>query len=91
MKSRKNIGIMFTILGLLMTCCLCPAALNAIVFLLDRRTSLYGQVFARLGRPLVSTFVHSGQIICTSLLALVVLVVGIIVLVQAKDNGASAS
>jgi hypothetical protein len=41
-----------------------------------------------MGNFILATYVTSGQIVCAGLLALIVLVIGIVVLVQAKGNGA---
>jgi hypothetical protein len=88
MNSRKNIGIVVAVLGLLLTCCLCPLALNNL-YLLATRQSLYGQMFStRMGNWTLATYVTSGQLACAGILALIVLVIGIVVFAQAKGNGA---
>jgi hypothetical protein len=88
MNSRKNIGIVVAVLGLLLTCCLCPLALNNL-YQLATRQSFYNQIFStRMGNFILATYVTSGQIVCAGLLALIVLVIGIVVLAQAKGNGA---
>jgi hypothetical protein len=87
MSSRKNIGIAVAVLGLLLTCCLCPLALNNL-YLLATRQSIYGQMFStRMGNWTLATYVSSGQLVCAGLLALIVLVIGVVVFVQAKGNG----
>ena len=90
MKDRKTIGIVVAVLGLLMTCCLCPITLNSLVFIgSEGRTTLYGRAFPRLiGRLTTATYVSSAQYLCVSVLALIVLIIGIVVLVQARGNGA---
>lgn len=89
MKSRKNIGIVVGVLGLLMTCCMCPLVVNNLVFIgSSGRTSLYGQTFPTLINKLtLATYVSGGQLVCIGVLALVVLIIGVVVLVQAKGNG----
>jgi hypothetical protein len=91
-SNRRNIGIVVTVLGLLMTCCACPLALDRLVSFGNRGIGFYAQTFPRLARwaPAV-VYTSSVQVICISLLALVVLIVGIVVLVQARSNGSTKS
>ncbi len=87
MNSRKNIGIAVGVLGLLLTCCLCPLALNSLG-VISGGNGFYGQMFSsRLGRLTAASYVIGAQNVCAGLLALIVLVVGIVVFVQAKGNG----
>jgi len=89
MNSRKNIGIVVALLGLLMTCCLCPVVVNDLVFIgSSGRTSLYFRAFPTLiNRLTMATYISGSQLLCTVVMALIVLIIGIVVLVQAKGNG----
>ncbi len=83
MNNRRTIGITFSILGLLLTCCLCPAFLDASLKLSGIRTGLYGQAF---GDLTTATNVLAGQLLCATALAFIALLVGIIVLLQAGNK-----
>ena len=90
MNSRKNIGIVVTVLGALATCCVCPLVVNNLYFIATTQ-SIYGQVFSsRIGKLTAASYVAAAQNVCIGVLALVVLIIGIVVLVQAKGNGAPA-
>ena len=89
--NNKVLGIVVGVLGLLLTCCLCPLVLNSVVFLATAGqktpTSIYGNVFSqRIGNILASNYVSAGQLICTDTLALIVLIVGVVMLVQAMRS-----
>jgi hypothetical protein len=89
MKNGKNIGIVVTVVGLLLTCCLCPLALNFLA-IITGGTGFYGQLFSsRVGRLTASSYVIGAQTICAGLLALILLILGIVVLVQARGNGST--
>lgn len=88
MNNRRTIGITFTVLGLLTTCCLCPLALNSLSVLVTRQ-GLYGRIFRGVSMPQAVNYISNGQIVCTSILALIVLIAGIVVLVQARGNGSA--
>jgi len=86
--NNKVLGVVVTVLGLLLTCCLCPLALNSVVFIgtSGQRipTSIYGQVFSqKIGNLLASNYVAAGQHVCTTGLALLVLVAGVVMLALA--------
>ncbi len=84
--NNRIIGIIIAVLGLLMTCCLCPLAANQLVLVLTsggKPVSLYGQLFSeRIGNLAASTYVVTGQSVCVTGLALLVLIVGIVMIVQ---------
>jgi hypothetical protein len=86
MKNNKNIGIIVTVLGALLTCCLCPLALESLTILsrVNRGVGFYGRFFARSGAS-----VYYGQTVCAGVLALILLVIGIVILVQARGNGST--
>ena len=91
MNGKRALGVAVAVPGLLLTCCLCPLALNSVVFLATAGqkspTSIYGNVFSqRIGNILASNYVSAGQLICTDTLALIVLVVGVVMLVQAMRS-----
>ncbi len=77
-------GIVITLVGLVLTCCLCPLALNAVVVLgSDGKQSVYGAVFAnapRVGSLPLSNYVSGFQLMCAGLLGLIVLVAGVFIL-----------
>lgn len=88
MTNRKTIGIVVTILGLLMTCCLCPLTADRLVGFGTGGAGLYGRFFPRVYRTFPAiAHLPNLQVICISVLALVVLIVGIVVLIQARGNG----
>ena len=88
MKNTRNIGIVVAILGLLLTCCLCPLALESLGTLsrINRGVGLYGRFF-----PRIAVQVQSAQVTCSGVLALIVLIIGIVVFVQARGNGSGGS
>ena len=88
MQNKRTLGIAFAVLGLLMTCCLCPMVINSLVFISSAgRTSLYGRAFPKLiGRLTTATYISGAQLVCASSLALIVLVIGIVVFVQSRGN-----
>jgi hypothetical protein len=88
MKNGKNIGIVVTVLGLLLTCCLCPLAMNSLVSFGRVRGDLYEQIFRNLR---TATYIAGAQAVCAGVLALIVLIIGIVVLVQARGNGSAQS
>jgi energy-converting hydrogenase Eha subunit A len=101
MNSRKNIGIVVAVLGLLLTCCACLPALNSLVYLVTlstgRPVSILNQLVIELTKGSPRTLLQVSRtvsvvfnlpVVCTGVLALIVLVIGIVVLVQAKGNGA---
>jgi hypothetical protein len=88
-QSRRNIGITVAVLGLLLTCCLCPLALNSLA-ILGGGPGFYGRLFAaRAGRLVASSYVIGAQNVCAALLALIVLIMGIVVLVQSRGHDQS--
>jgi hypothetical protein len=94
MKNTKNLGILVAVLGLLLTCAVCPLALNNVLVIATSGgrpqdiLSLYGLVFppqARLGNILISTLVITGQEACATVLALAALVIGVMLFSQAPQ------
>ena len=87
---QRNIGIGVAVSGLLLLCCICPLALNSWLFTLTSSAnprdaiSLYGRIFALTGTAGLSSYVTGLQYLCISVLALVVLVLGVIVFTQAR-------
>ncbi len=79
--SKRSLGITFFILGILLTCCLCPLTLNNVL--------IYAQVdpYDEFLGPPVQTWTTTFQLLCSSLLALLVLIVGLVALVQSRSNG----
>jgi hypothetical protein len=93
MNSQRNIGVGVAVLGLLLSCCLCPVVVNSVVFLLSNgRTSLYGRTFpSRIGNLTVATYISAAQLTCSAILSLVVLIVGVAMLVQLRRNSSTPS
>jgi hypothetical protein len=62
--------------------------INSLVFIgSDGRTTLYGRTFPQLiGRLTTATYISGAQLVCTSSLALIVLVIGIVMFVQSRGN-----
>lgn len=90
MSNKRTIGIVVTMLGLLLTCCACPLAVDRLVSFGNRGIGFYARTFPRLARWFPAAIhISSVQVICISLLALIVLIVGIVVLVQARSNDAT--
>ena len=89
--NNKILGVVVGVLGLLLTCCLCPLVVNSVVFLATAGqkspVNIYSNVFPqRIGNVVASGYVMTGQYVCTSTLALIVLIVGIVLLVQAMRS-----
>ena len=88
---QRNISIGVAVSGLLLLCCICPLALNSWLFILTSsgnprdRVSLYSQLFATtVGNLPLSNYVTGLQFLCASVLALVVLVLGVVAFMQAR-------
>ena len=91
MNNRQTIGIVVAVSGLLLTCCLCPLVVNSL-YLISSQQSLYGQLFSiRIGQFTAATYVIAAQYVCASVLALVVLIFGIVMLVQARNTSSASS
>lgn len=95
MQKSRNMGIAMAILGLLLTCCLCPMAINSLLLIATSTgrptdvVSLYGRIFAeRMGNLTLSSYVIAAQQSLACLLALVILVLGIVAVVQARKANA---
>ena len=88
MQNTKNTSLAIAILGLLLTCCLCPVVVNSVVFLFSNgRTSLYGKTFSsRIGSLNLATYLSTTQLTCSIILALAVLVIGIVMFIQARNG-----
>ena len=85
-QNTRNVGIAVAVLGLLLSCCLCPLALNSLL-IIGGRPGFYGQLFSqRVGRLIASSYVVGAQSVCATLLALVTLIIGIVLLVQSRGN-----
>ncbi len=90
LRGSRSIGVITTILGFLLMCCLCPLAINAIVIVstVTRTvppTSIYGQLFsARVGNLTLATYISATQNVCSSILAVIVLATGIVTLVRSR-------
>lgn len=94
MKNSKNVGIILVVLGLLLTCAVCPLALNNILVMATSGGrpqdifSLYGKIFPTTplyGTVFLSTVVITVQESCATVLAIVTLVVGAMVLMQTRE------
>ena len=90
---QRNISIGVAVSGLLLVCCLCPLVLNSWLFILTSsgnprdRISLYGQLFTTtVGNLPLSNYVTGLQYLCASVLALVVLVLGVVAVMQARKS-----
>ncbi|CAG0946748.1 hypothetical protein ANRL1_03233 [Anaerolineae bacterium] len=95
MQKPMNLGIAMAILGFLLTCCLCPLAINSLLLIATSTgrptdvVSLYGRIFAeRMGNLTLSSYVIAAQQSLACLLALVILVLGIVAVVQARKANA---
>ncbi|MDE3088929.1 MAG: hypothetical protein KGJ80_06050 [Chloroflexota bacterium] len=96
MSNRKNIGILVAAAGLILTCCLCPLAVNNAVLIASfasnprNPTSLYGQIFAfPIGSLGAGTYVSTLQLSCSVVIAIILLVVGVLVVRQARSNAST--
>ena len=86
MQNTRTMGFVVAGVGLLLTCCLCPLALNnALVIATSSGNprdifSLYGQIFStKLGNLTLSNYVIVGQEGCATVLALAILVGGVLI------------
>ncbi len=89
MTNQKSIGLGVGLLGLLLVCCACPLALNALVLITSGgRNSLYGSLFSslRLGSLSAVTYISLMQYLCIGFLALIVLVIGLVLAFQASSG-----
>jgi hypothetical protein len=91
MSKPMNLGIAMAILGFLLTCCLCPLAANALIAIATsggRPTdivSLYGRFLSeRVGTLPLSSYVSAFQISVSCLIGVVMLVIGVIAITQAR-------
>ena len=88
---QRNIGIGVAVSGLLLLCCICPLALNSWLATLTssvdvRNTfSLYGRLGSAFGISGLN-YVMAMQYLCISVLALVVLVLGVVAFMQARKT-----
>jgi hypothetical protein len=89
-NSTKALSIVTAILGLLLTCCLCPLAVNILVWIATsdgERISLYGRIFsAPIGDYAASLYVAAFQYTCSTSLALIVLLLGIVMFILAMRS-----
>ncbi len=87
MYNRRTLGLIIALSGLLLTCCLCPLALNNLIFAAtsggspSNIVSIYGRLFSS-----GSAYVILLQVSCASLIALFLLVLGLLAVVGARDN-----
>ena len=88
---QRNIGIGVAISGLLLLCCICPLALNSWLLTLTSSAnprdaiSIYGRLFTTpIGNLSLASYVSGLQLLCASVLALVVLVLGVVAFMQAR-------
>ena len=89
---KINLGVTMAVLGFLLTCCLCPLALNSVSIIATssgRPSDLfspYGVFFStRMGNVTASTYVIGLQLLCASLIALIIFVVGIMSFVRMRS------
>lgn len=92
MKDPKTAGIILAVLGLVLTCAVCPLALNNLLVMATSGGrpqdifNLYGALFPnRFGNLTLSSYVILVQESCATILALVVLVIGAIMFAQARQ------
>ncbi len=86
MNNQRATGAVVAILGLLLTCCICPLVLDNVMTIGSGvRSGLYSTLFSGSGNlaPLYVIFV---QLVCIALLALIVLVVGIVLVMRGGQN-----
>ncbi len=81
--NKRTLAIAFAVLGFLLTCCLCPLTVNYLAIFNSRQTSFYDTYLAFPVENWTITF----QLVCSSVLALVVLILGLVALLQARNNG----
>jgi hypothetical protein len=90
---QRITGISIAISGLLLFCCICPLATNTWLGTLTgaasptNRFNLYSQLFIIFGSPTWFEYVPGIQFLCVSVLALVVLVLGVVASGQARKGG----
>ncbi len=88
----RAIPLIVTLAGLILTCCMCPLALNYIILIgSNGGSSLYGPLFSpfstfRLGIFPATTAVITMQTLCATLLGLIILVLGIFMFIQARPG-----
>lgn len=90
-SNMRGLGIAVTLLGLLLTCCLCPLAVNSLVFIATSAgspsglVSLYGRWFpTKMGSINLAAYISGAQLILSTILALLVLIMGIVILVRIR-------
>ncbi len=90
MNNQRATGAVVALLGLLLTCCICPLVLDSLLTIVGgARSSLYLSLFSGSGNA--ALYVSSLQLICIALLAVIVLVVGIILVVRSGQRAASVT
>jgi hypothetical protein len=90
---QRIISIGVAVSGLLLLCCICPLALNSWLFALTSSAnprdaiSIYGRLFSTpVGNLSLASYVSGLQFLCVSVLALIVLVLGIVAFMQARKT-----
>ena len=89
---QRITGIGIAVSGFLLFCCICPLATNTWLGMLTsgasptNRFNLYSQLFIIFGSPTWFEYVPGIQFLCVSVLALVVLVLGVVAFMQARKS-----
>jgi len=93
MKNSKNVGIILVVLGLLLTCAVCPLALNNVLVIATSGGrpqdifSFYGKIFPSspfFGNVFLSTVVITTQESCAVVLAIATLAIGVMIAMQSQ-------
>jgi len=88
----KRAGVTVVILGLLLVLCLCPLAINSLVFIVSSigtPFSIYGRLFStRIGNTNLALIISDVQLVLSTILALLVIIVGIVILTRIRHESA---
>lgn len=92
MNNQRATGLVVALLGLLLTCCICPLVLNSVVVVgSGGRDSLYISLLGGPANATLTSYVITLQYLCLALFALIVLVVGIVLFVRSGQRTASVT
>jgi len=91
-SDTRRVGVVVTILGLLLVLCICPLAINSLVFIASSAGtpfSLYGRLFpTKIGNISLASYITGAQLVISTILALFVLSVGVVILTRIRRESA---
>jgi hypothetical protein len=86
MNSQRILSIVVAVLGLLLTCCLCPLLVDILTRFIRGIDSPYTIFSTRIGNLSAASYVIASQDVCALGLALIVFIVGIVMFALAMRS-----